>query len=309
MATSITTSYVGIGAIDYVAKALLEATTLKGGHLTVIPNVKHSYKLQIADLGNIIQADGCDFNPSGTATIVERSLNPEKLKVNFKDCKTTFESHWMADKMKAGANNSGPSSQFSNWLISYMQGKVQDGIEKLIWQGDTNGSGGIYSTYPFLTSIDGLVTKMGASASGVIPVSGTTITSSNVLTEIEKVYAAIPDEVLGAADLKIFVSRQILKAFQTAIPSTYSANSNFDITKEQPVFYKGLPLVVVGLANDTMVAARTSNLYFGTDLEADFNEVKVLDFSDTDLSDNIGMKMRFSADVNFAIGAEIVLYS
>jgi hypothetical protein len=309
MATSITTSYVGVAAIDYVSKALLEATSLKNGHLTVIPNIKKSYKLQITDLGNIIQADGCDFTPSGVASIIERSLTPVDLKVNFKDCKTIFENHWMADKMRAGAHNSGPSTEFSSWLVSYMQGKVNEGVEKMIWQGDTAGSGGVYATYPFLTSSDGFVKKMTGTASGVDQVAGTTVTSGNVLAEIEKVYAAIPDVVLGAADLKIFVPRQVLRLFQTAIPSTFNANSNFDITKEQPVYYKGLPLVAVDLANNKMIAARTSNLYFGTDLTSDLNEVKVLDFSETDLSDNIGMKMRFSAGVEFAIPSEIVLYS
>lgn len=308
MATSISTSFVGIGALDFVSKALLEATSLKNGHLTVIPNVKYSYKLQIADLSTIIQADGCDFNALGTISLSERVLTPAKLKVNFKDCKTVLESHWQSEKMRAGAMNSSYTTEFSSWLDGYMAAKVATGIELSIWQGNTGGTSSIYVSNPFLTANDGLVVKMLADAT-VIDVAKTTITSSNVLAEIEKVFAAIPDTIFDSPELKIFVPRSVLRAYQTAIPTTYAANGNFDITGAQPTYYKGIPLVAVGLADNNMIAAKTSNLFFGTDLEGDFMERTVLDFSTTDLSDNIGYKMRFSMDVNHGIGAEVVLYS
>ena len=309
MATSITTSFVGIGALDFVSKALLEATSLKNGNLTVIPNVKYSYKLQIADLSTIIQPDGCNFDALGTITLTERVLTPVKLKVNFKDCKTVLEAHWQSELMRAGAMNSNYTAPFSAWLDGYMSAKVATGIELAIWQGNTAGTASVYVANPFLTSVDGLVVKMLADAT-VIDVSATaSITSSNVIGEIEKVFAAIPDTIFDSPELKIFVPRSVLRAYQTAIPTTYAANGNFDITGSQPTFYKGIPLVAVGLADKKMIATKSSNLFFGTDLEGDFMERSVLDFSTTDLSDNIGYKMRFSMDVNHGIGAEVVLYS
>ena len=58
-----------------------------------------------------------------------------------------------------------------------------------------------------------------------------------------------------------------------------------------------------------MVAAEKSNLFFGTGLLSDQNEVKVIDMADLDGSQNVRVVMRFSAGVNYAVGSDIVLYS
>ena len=58
-----------------------------------------------------------------------------------------------------------------------------------------------------------------------------------------------------------------------------------------------------------MVAAEKSNLYFGTGLLSDQNEVKVIDMADIDGSQNVRVVMRFTAGVNYGIGSDIVLYS
>ena len=58
-----------------------------------------------------------------------------------------------------------------------------------------------------------------------------------------------------------------------------------------------------------MMAAQKSNLYFGTGLLADHNEVKVIDMSEIDGSQNVRIVMRYTAGVNYGIGSEIVLYT
>ena len=58
-----------------------------------------------------------------------------------------------------------------------------------------------------------------------------------------------------------------------------------------------------------MFAAQKSNLYFGTGLLADHNEVKVIDMADIDGSQNVRIIMRYTAAVQYGLGAEIVLYS
>ena len=78
----------------------------------------------------------------------------------------------------------------------------------------------------------------------------------------------------------------------------------------QDLAFDGVKIFVAsGMADNTMVAAQKSNLFFGTGLLADSNEVKLLDMADLDGSDNIRVIMRFFAGVNFGIGADTVLYS
>lgn len=57
-----------------------------------------------------------------------------------------------------------------------------------------------------------------------------------------------------------------------------------------------------------MVAAEKSNLFFGTGLLNDQNEVKVLDMSDLDGSKNLRFVMRYTAGVQYGIASDIVFY-
>jgi len=76
-----------------------------------------------------------------------------------------------------------------------------------------------------------------------------------------------------------------------------------------PLFYAGIEIIAApGLPTSQMVGAQAQNLWFGTGLLEDFNNVKVLDMADLDASDNVRFAMRFSAGVQYGIGAEIVFY-
>ena len=67
--------------------------------------------------------------------------------------------------------------------------------------------------------------------------------------------------------------------------------------------------VAKGLSDNTAVAAQKSNLFFGTGLLDDRNEVKVIDMADLDGSQNVRVVMRYTAGVQHGIGSDIVLYS
>jgi hypothetical protein len=74
--------------------------------------------------------------------------------------------------------------------------------------------------------------------------------------------------------------------------------------------FDGVKIFVAnGLADNYMMAAQKSNLYFGTGLLADHNEVKVIDMADLDGSQNVRIVMRFTAGVQYGIGSDIVLYT
>ena len=58
-----------------------------------------------------------------------------------------------------------------------------------------------------------------------------------------------------------------------------------------------------------MIAARKSNMFFATDLLSDLTEVKVLDMTDRDGSDNVRLVMKYNAGVGFANAGEVVYYA
>ena len=57
------------------------------------------------------------------------------------------------------------------------------------------------------------------------------------------------------------------------------------------------------------MATYKDNLMFGTGLLSDHNEVKLLDMSDLDGSQNVRVVMRFTAAVQYGIGSDIVYYT
>jgi hypothetical protein len=78
----------------------------------------------------------------------------------------------------------------------------------------------------------------------------------------------------------------------------------------QELMFEGVKLFhAPGLGTNKMVAGQKSNLYFGTGLLSDHNECKVLDMSDLDGSKNVRFIMRFTAGVQFGVGADLVYYA
>jgi len=132
-----------------------------------------------------------------------------------------------------------------------------------------------------------------------------------------KVVDAIPSALYGKEDLYLYVSQNVARAYVRALggfgASGLGANGvNAEGTQwwnNGALSFDGVKIFVAnGLADDNMMAAQKSNLYFGTGLLSDHNQVKLLDMADLDGSENVRVIMRFTAGVQYGIGSDIVLY-
>ena len=305
--TSITTTYAGEFAGEYIAAALLSGNTIANGGISVKPNVKYKEVIKKMALDSIVANATCDFSSSDDViTLTERILQPEEFQVNLTLCKKDFRSDWEAIEMGVGAFDNLPPS-FSDYLISYVAAKVAEKTEQTIW-GGVNATAGEF---------DGFVTLATADAD-VIDVTGTTVTASNVIAELGAVVDAIPSALYGKEDLYIYVPQNVARAYVRALGGfSVAATSNNGLGNQGTTWFNGQALsfdgvslfVANGLADDTMMAAQKSNLYFGTGLLSDHNEVKLLDMGDLDGSQNVRAIMRFTSGVQYGIGSDIVLYS
>jgi hypothetical protein len=129
---------------------------------------------------------------------------------------------------------------------------------------------------------------------------------------------AIPAALYGKEDLTIYVPQNVAKAYVRALGGfgTSGLGANGLDNKgtmwygNGDLFFDGVRVAMVnGLPSNKMVAAQTSNLFFGTGLLNERNEVRVLDMADLDGSDNIRVILRFFAGVQYGIGSDVVLYS
>ena len=306
--TSITSTYAGESAGQYISAALLSGSTIENGGITVKPNVKFKEVIKKVSTNDIVKDASCDFDATSTITLTERVLQPEFQQVNLQLCKKDFISDWEAIQMGYSAHHDLPPS-FSDFLISHVAAKVAQRTENSIWAGDTSTNG----------QFDGFSTTLALDAAlpAAQEVAGTTVTASNVITELGKIVDAIPSALYGAEDLNVYVSQNIARAYVRALGGFGSSGLGAAGTNAMgtqwwnngSLTFDGVKIFVAnGLGDNTAIAAEKSNLFFGTGLLADHNEVKVLDMSDLDGSDNVRVVMRFTAGVQYGVVEDIVTY-
>ena len=308
---TITTTYAGEAASGYIAAALLSANTLDKKLVTIMPNVKFKSVIQKLDVSGIVQDASCDFTTSGSVAISEQILEPKELQVNLQLCKQEFVDSWEALQLGFSAFDEIPKN-FNDFLISYVGGKVAEATEQNIWRG-TNANGQFAG---FQTILSASIAAGGASAvlaakSGSIVISGS-VTSANVLDKLNSVVNTIPDTVYGKPDVLLYVSTDVAKAYQQALAGgAIGANgwNNQMNVGEKPFNFNGIEIVwCPGMSSSKIVAAQKSNLFFGTGLLSDYNEVKVIDMANIDGSQNYRIVMRYTGGTQFGIGQDIVYY-
>jgi len=304
--TSITTSYAGEFSKKYISAALLSASTIENGGIEVMPNVKYKSVIQRLATDAIVKDATCAFDATSTVTLTERVITPEEFQVNLELCKKDFASTWQSIEMGMSAFETLPKS-FADYLIGHVAAKVAENNEISIWRG-VNATAGQFAGFVTLATAD----------AAVIDVTGTTVTASNVIAELGKVVDAIPAALYGKEDLYIYVSQNVARAYVRALggfgASGLGANGTNTMGTQWfnngSLSYDGVKIFVAnGLASNYMLAAQKSNLFFGTGLLSDHNEVKLIDMADIDGSQNVRVVMRFTAGVQYGVGSEIVLYT
>jgi hypothetical protein len=312
-------TYAGEAASGYIAAALLSATTLDNKLVTIMPNVKYKSVIQKLAVANLVNDASCDFvTNTGSVTISEQILTPKELQVNIQLCKQEFVASWEALQLGFSAFDEIPKS-FNDYLVSYVGGVVAQATEESIWQGNnsTNGQfGGFETAFSASIAAGGATAVLPARTSGGTSaiISGS-VTSTNVISKLDSVYQTVPKTVFGKQDLLMYVSTNVAKAYQSALAgggaSGLGANgfNNQLNVGEKPMNFNGVEIVMCpGMSDNKIVAAQKSNLFFGTGLLSDYNQVKVIDLADIDGSQNYRIIMRYTAGTQFGVGQDIVYY-
>lgn len=310
-ATNITTTYAGEFAGEYIAAALLSASTIDDGGLTIKPNIAYKEVIKRLDTGAVVSDASCDFNPNSSVSLTERIIQPSELQVNLQLCKKDFINDWEAQSMGYGMGRTLPP-KFSDFMIAHVANQVAQKTEQTIFTG-VAANAGEYDGYETLMTADGNI-PAGQDLAAV----GGGINAGNVITELSRVVSAIPSALYGKEDLFIYIPSATAKFYVEALGG-FAANGlgangvNAQGTQwwnNGSLTVNGVKIFVCpGMSANKMFAAQRSNLYFGTGLLNNMNEVKVIDMQDIDGSQNVRMIMRFSAAVQYGISEDLVYYS
>ena len=297
MGFDITSNYSGEHAGQYIAAALKSATSLE--YLNVLENVKFKRNITKVAGASLVANASCDFSDAGTLTLTERVLNPKELQINVDLCKKDLLADWQAAQMRAGAHNRDMSGDFTAFVMSYLSGTIADAVESSIWSG-AEASGGQFEG--FLTATTGYF-----ATDGTVGTDSATAayTADNVIANLQSLVAAVPAQVYTKEDLYIYMNAKTYRFYISAISalSAFPFNHMGQYTPE----FEGVKIAVCqGLPDNQMVAAQKSNLFFGTDLISDHSEIRMLDMSDLDGSDNLRVVAKFTAGCQHGIGADIV---
>jgi hypothetical protein len=297
MADSLTKLYAGEEAAGFISASLLSGETLAKGNITVLPNVSFKVNLKNFDLTSSSVKDAtCDFTDAGDVTYVEKALIPEGFALNKELCKKDWLSTYAGATMRAGVDGTLPAN-FQEYIVGHAGALVGQQVEQSIWAGATSTNG----------QFDGFQVQLLADST-VVDVAATTLTAANIVAELGKVRDAITDKNYGQEDLAIYLGTAAMKFYISAQAALgYQDQFHAGVTEAN---FEGTKLILApGMGANKMIAARKSNLFFATDLASDMAEVKVIDMTENDGSDNVRLVMKWNAGVGYANGSDIVYYN
>lgn len=313
MATSfnITTNFPGQYINELYTKELLRTESLS--KVSLLPTLKGSTAiLPRVDVSNPLKYAACDFSASGSIVMTEREVTATNMAVNLEECIDDLYNTWQAQYMRAGQNNSDVPPTLQEFILQVTVNGVMANIEDWFWGGAASSSS------PTNPEFDGIYTQ--ALADGGADVAGTTVTSSNVLTELAKItaYAAanstfqgmyIKKGSNGLMDAKIYVALNVYAALQAAYYSGTITYGTLNPTPGQLVFQGYEVVPAAGIPADKAIMASPSNIWLVTDLITDANALRLLDMRETTGANSVRVVGRMNFGAAYRIRTELVLYA
>lgn len=290
--TTVSSQFNGALAGEIFVQAYKKADTIGKGMITILPNViGNGYLPKIAH-SQALAAYSCGWNSTGSVTYTDKLVATKKYEIKDEFCKNDFRSTFEAQAAGLFSASAEIPATIQDAILLAIVNNIGAIVDTQIWQG-TGVTG----------SFAGLLPQFVADAD-VIDVVGATSTAANVLAELAKVYAVIPEEIYNDPNTVIAVSPGVARNYKQALASG-AAYGNFN--NNQSLDYLGIRTEsIAGLPANTILAYRTTNVAFLTGLESDINEVRVLDDDFYNGTDLVKTKVVFNAGVGYSFGSEIV---
>lgn len=303
MATTVTvnSTYVGTAAGEITRKAFAEADTLRLNLVSTLVDIDFQVALRQFEYANGITGYTCGFAPTGSIELSNKTLTPAKHKNELEICKEDLRQIWSSATMGFSAHNDNMPADVEQALLADILADQAAWLDDKIWNADT-GSG---------DEFDGFVVKFDADAdvikanNGIVPLAAA-ITEANVESELKKVLAVIP-KAIRRENIRVVVSSDVFQAYWFYLVSKGIANDGTGDAKSVR-FGKYELIENNGLAANTILAYDVKNLYFGTGLLSDHNEVRIKDMDESDLTGQVRYKQVFTAGVEYVNSSEIVYY-
>lgn len=296
----------GVAVEPIIEEILFENNTLAKGLVTFEDDVKAETIFTEADASATMQAwiSGVPTS-AGTLNSWDAKVTPSKVMFYQEFDPETLRFTRYKRSMKPGAWENF-STEFEQVVIGGIYAKrISLSAERNFWLGATAGTKtaigaltagtaqtaiGAEEQAMVATSLgedaqfDGLLTKIlynNSRATGTtqvgerIKVVGATITATNIKAEYDKVYSAIPAEVLENGELPIIYAPYSHKQLITIFNNNVANYKDAFAVSGDTYGFNGLTIEFVPFPEDVILCAKKSHLFWVTDLLSDINMIKM----------------------------------
>lgn len=272
---------------------------------TVMMGVKYAEKINILATDAIFQnGAGCTRTPSGTTSVTQRTVTIGEIAVVEDLCVKTLNTVYLSKKLKAGSNDN--TLPFEQEYTDLKALTIAKQLEVAIWQGDTaSGDENLKRFDGFIKLIDNAATAVNANQAVYGPngiTTGVGIIASNVKSIVNAMWLALPSDVTGQDDIRVFCGWDTFNKFVNAY--TDQNLFNFAPTGAEVSAANGVVIIpgtnykltaVHGLdGTNRLFGVRMSNLYAGVDLENEYEKWQLLE-------DQFKNYLRFQANFKYGV--------
>jgi hypothetical protein len=264
---------------DQLSGILLKEAVLVGttfDYISIQTGVKYADSINILTNSLTAAAGGCGtISPAGSTTLSQRSIQVDPIKVEESICVDEFEQYWIGQLAKEGSYNEFAPEAFNQLYLANKVEKIGQLVEDMYWKSSPSvralipGSGA--GNFALSTGILDILLYTSATNSTVAATASGALTLSTAMNVVDNMIAQIPNDVLGAEDLTLFMSHANFRVLMNALRqgnyfTQYDGQrahtwvlDNYTNTNVRIVATRGLN------ATNVMVLTPSSNLYFGTD--------------------------------------------
>lgn len=266
-----------------------------------LPGVKSKTKLAKVAFDDLLKESTCSFT-ADNSLLDAIEIDTCAISALAQICRFDLEQSFLATQMASGSNGSFEVANFMAYYWDEMAKEIGSEIEQIRWRGNTTGE-----TSTFLDLCDGYEVKLKAD-SDVVKVTGTSITSSNVLAEMIKAVEALPAQLkTKRGSLRFHVASNVALAYELAAAQ---GNTQAYITQSLGLSFLGIKVVVgEGLSDDTMVLTTKDNLIYAFDAESDEKALKAVNLEDSVAEPLLRTRANMKVGFYFVNPKEIVFYS
>lgn len=308
------------GRIWYDAPTLkgtvnFRAGTYRNGHVMIMPNIKNTLKVPILDTTSGLQPRGCVLNATGNFTLSDKVLSPCGLGFKKDVCNQDFEGLYDAQglfQQRPGAGNAGIPPELMTYFMQEHGGAITEHAELLLWQGDTE----TIETGPNgedLTLCDGWLIEMrgGTDPATLVP-GAAPLTVDNIREALQDTFLALNPRMhqwhQRTGEGRIFLSPQSDLYLRMALGLDYVNNPLLSV-EDGLMLFSSWPIVVTyGMPDNVIVMTVRRNLWAGTDLVSDVDNIQIISLKDTIGDDITRFVGSFKIGTQYFRGDYIALY-